>query len=65
MRLTILSSHDPEKDRELNDYLFRLEEGLSLEHRVTGFRLRNMNIKPCRGCFGCWQKNTGQVLPER
>jgi multimeric flavodoxin WrbA len=42
-----------------------------LTHQLEGagyqlelFRLREMEIAPCQGCFGCWVRNPGACLIE-
>ncbi len=29
---------------------------------VNSYHLREMNIKPCRGCFGCWVRTPGECV---
>lgn len=31
-------------------------------HAVHGFRLRDMHVRYCAGCFGCWLKTPGLCL---
>jgi FMN-dependent NADH-azoreductase len=32
------------------------------EHEITIVDVKEKNIAPCRGCFGCWQKADGHCL---
>jgi len=62
--------HEPEQPRKLtgafDDYLKRLSDALASDgHAVTVFELREMDIKYCIGCFGCWVKTPGEcIVPD-
>ncbi len=34
------------------------------EHEVNIIRVREKQIAPCRGCFGCWQRTDGHCVIE-
>jgi multimeric flavodoxin WrbA len=47
----------------------RIRELLTRQLKEAGyqldiFRLREMDIAPCQGCFGCWVRNPGACLME-
>jgi multimeric flavodoxin WrbA len=33
-------------------------------YELNTFRLREMDIAPCQGCFGCWVRNPGECLVQ-
>jgi multimeric flavodoxin WrbA len=52
-----------------NEDFNRVREILTCELQRGGcqldaFRLREMEIAPCQGCFGCWVRNPGACLIE-
>jgi len=61
VRIAILNGN-PAADRAgFDDYLKNLSDLLeSREHKVNTLRLRDMNLRYCIGCFGCWLKTPGQ-----
>ncbi len=43
------------------NYLTRFERGLAAAgSRVTRFTLRDLDVKPCTGCFKCWHTTPGR-----
>jgi hypothetical protein len=60
MRITILNG-SPDSGT-LDDYLQELTTVLQRWHQVTIFDLRDMDIKYCTGCFGCWVKKPGECV---
>jgi multimeric flavodoxin WrbA len=47
----------------LNKYLFDLTLALNDDgHSVQGVTLRDMKIRYCTGCFGCWVKKPGECV---
>jgi multimeric flavodoxin WrbA len=61
MKVTILNGNPDASDRAFEDYLSEL--GRELEkagHGVETLNLRELDIKPCLGCFGCWVKTPGR-----
>ena len=60
MRITILNG-SPDSG-ELDHYLKELVTVLQEQHEVTVFDLRDMDIKYCTGCFGCWVKKPGECV---
>ncbi len=61
MKITILNGNSDASNSGFDHYLTRLSEELVSDgHNVTGFDLREMDIKYCIGCFGCWVKTPGE-----
>ena len=61
MKITVLNGNPQADNTAFDDYLKRLSEELVSDgHNVTGFDLREMDIKYCIGCFGCWVKTPGE-----
>lgn len=64
MRITLLNG-TPADARYKNFELFLEKLAIYLDkdrHTVTNLKLRNMDIKYCTGCFGCWVKTPGECL---
>jgi len=64
MQITILNG-TPADARYKNFELFLEKLAIYLDkdrHSVTLLKLRNMDIKYCNGCFGCWVKTPGECL---
>jgi multimeric flavodoxin WrbA len=63
MNITILNGNGNPQNREFDEYVTRLTATLTAEqHTVIAFTLREMDIKFCTGCFGCWVKTPGQCV---
>jgi len=61
MKITVLNGNPHADNSWFDDYLKHLSEGLVSDgHAVTSFELREMDIKYCIGCFGCWVKSPGE-----
>ncbi len=61
MRITILNGNPETGNAAFNDYVGELSEQLgSKGHAVTILELRDMDIKYCIGCFGCWVETPGE-----
>ena len=60
MRITILNG-EPEPASEFHSYLSEVQNRLSASgHAVTTLDLRELDLKGCSGCFGCWVKTPGE-----
>lgn len=61
MKITILNgTHQP---AAIDDYLAELESLLRARgHEITHLQLRNLPLRYCIGCWGCWVKTPGQCL---
>ncbi len=60
MKIVILDGKTNSPDRSWGDYLAKLVEMLTRnEHEVSHFILKDMTIRHCTGCFGCWVKTPG------
>jgi hypothetical protein len=63
MRITILNGNPYTDKAAFDDYVKRLSDALTSDgHAVTVFELREMDIKYCTGCFGCWVKTPGECV---
>ena len=61
MKITVLNGNPDTNNASFDDYIARLSEELTSDgHAVTSFDLREMDIKYCIGCFGCWVKTPGE-----
>ncbi len=61
MRISILNGNPNAEDSGFDDYLTKLKTVLeSRDHKVMTLRLRDMDIRYCIGCFGCWVKTPGE-----
>ena len=62
MRITILNG-DPDSASAFERYVCELSESLAVAgHAVTNLDLRDLDIKGCSGCFGCWVKTPGECV---
>ena len=63
MKITILNGNGNPQNQGFDEYVTRLDAMLSAEqHTVTGLTLRELDIKFCTGCFGCWVKTPGECV---
>ena len=62
MKITIINGAPTDEWRAFEKALFNLKEKLEGRHEVEIFNVRDMNIKYCVGCFGCWTKTPGRCL---
>jgi len=63
MKITILNGNSDPDNQKFDDYLSNLAKLLKLsDNSVVHFKLREMKIRHCRGCFGCWVKTPGQCI---
>ncbi len=63
MQIAILNGNPDTQARALEDYVEQLTTMLTAQgHQVTMCTLREMDIKYCTGCFGCWVKTPGQCV---
>ena len=60
MRITILNGNPDTNKPRFDDYLEKLSNLLSRNHKVKVLQLRDMSIRYCIGCFGCWVKTPGE-----
>lgn len=60
MKVLILNGN-PHDDKKFDEYLEQLSTALeSSNHTVTIQTLKDMDIRYCIGCFGCWVKTPGE-----
>jgi multimeric flavodoxin WrbA len=63
MKITILNGNPDASNVVFDDYLKKLSDALlSDRNETTIFTLRDMDLKYCRGCFGCWVKTPGECV---
>jgi multimeric flavodoxin WrbA len=63
MKVTILNGNSNPQNQGFDEYVTRLTATLTAEqHTVMAFTLRDLDIKFCTGCFGCWMKTPGQCV---
>jgi multimeric flavodoxin WrbA len=55
MKITILNGNPDGQDAQFEGYLAQLVERLEdQQHQVTMLNLRQIDLRYCVGCFGCW-----------
>ena len=66
MKITIINGNHTDNKYRFDKKLGTLEEKLcAAGHDVTLFRLKEMQIKSCTGCWGCWVKTPGEcIIPD-
>lgn len=63
MKITILNGNPHANNNVFDSYLKELSDALvSDNHIVTILDLREMDIRYCVGCFGCWLKTPGECV---
>jgi multimeric flavodoxin WrbA len=63
MNIVVLNGNPKADNAVFEDYLEQLSAGLEAEgHEVAVLRLREMEIKHCAGCWGCWVKTPGECV---
>ena len=63
MKITILNGNPDPDNQKFDEYLNDLVKLLKLsDNRVAHFKLSEMKIRHCRGCFDCWLKKPGQCI---
>src|SRR5512140_1000898 len=61
MKITIINGNP--RPAEFDEYLVHLTACLeSRGHKVTVLNLRDMRLRHCVGCWGCWVKTPGQCV---
>ena len=63
MKIAILNGNSNPDDSSFDGYLARLERLLAAQgHRVETCTLRDLDLRSCIGCFGCWVKTPGECI---
>ncbi|MEX1308702.1 MAG: flavodoxin family protein [Eubacteriales bacterium] len=62
MKITIINGAPTDEWVAFEQAIDNLKEDLSSKHEVEIFTVRDMNIKYCIGCFGCWVKTPGRCM---
>ena len=61
MKITILNGNADPQNLEFDRFIEDLCQTWDQKgHPATHILLRDLDIKSCRGCFGCWVKTPGQ-----
>jgi len=61
LRITVLNGNPETENIAFDAYLEKLSGSLeSHNHAVRTLQLRDMDIRYCIGCFGCWVKTPGE-----
>jgi multimeric flavodoxin WrbA len=62
MRITILNG-EPDPASGFQEDVLKMAKRLTASgHQVTTLELRELDLKGCSGCFGCWVKTPGQCV---
>ena len=63
MKITILNGNPNADNVKFDNYLKELSDLLkSSKHTVTILQLRDIDVRYCIGCFGCWVKTPGECI---
>ena len=63
MQIAIANGNPDAGNTEFDTYLERLRDRLrSSAHETDLLQLRNLNVRYCVGCFGCWLKTPGRCV---
>jgi len=63
MKVAILNGNPDANNDVFDSYLKKLSDALmSDNHVVTIFNLREMDVRYCTGCFGCWVETPGECV---
>ena len=63
MKITILNGNPNADNVKFDNYLKNLSDLLeSSQHTVTILQLREIDIRYCIGCWGCWVKTPGECI---
>jgi multimeric flavodoxin WrbA len=62
MKLTIINGIPNESYAAFEEALENLRQKLSEQNEVDLFKVRDMNISYCCGCFSCWLKTPGLCI---
>ena len=63
MKITILNGNPDADNVKFDSYLKELSDLLkSSKHTVTILELRDIDVRYCIGCWGCWVKTPGECI---
>ena len=62
MEITILNGNPEEQDTTFEGYLHTLAQDMEKQHQVNIINVRDLDIRYCVGCFGCWIQNRSECL---
>lgn len=65
MKVTVFNGNPKGGRAEFDEYLSSLAEELRRRnHEVEVVALRDLNLRRCTGCFGCWVKTPGRCVQK-
>jgi hypothetical protein len=65
MNITILNGNPNDGDGPFHEYVGGLSTSLSsVGHEVNTLPLRDLHIRHCTGCFGCWVRTPGRCVQD-
>ena len=63
MKITILNGNPEDQANSFDGYLNNLQNMLNVQgHNAATLQLRELDLRFCTGCFGCWIKTPGQCV---
>ena len=63
MKITILNGNPDPNNLDFERYVQQLDQTLQArQHKVTTIPLRDLDLRYCTGCFGCWVKTPGECI---
>ena len=63
MKILILDGNPDQSNMQFEEYLADLTEELhGLDNEAMQIKLRDMDIRYCTGCWGCWVKTPGKCV---
>lgn len=65
MKILIIDGHPKAGDANYQGYLQELADAFEAsEHRAENLILRDLDVKYCVGCWGCWVKTPGRCIAK-
>jgi len=65
MRVTLLNGNPEVENEAFDRFAATLGEALGQRgHELRAFTLRDLDVRPCTGCFGCWVKRPGRCIVD-
>lgn len=62
MEITLINGNPDSSNILFEEKITKFIEFLSKKHNVNSFILRDLEIKPCTGCFNCWVQKPGECI---
>ena len=64
MKITIFNGNPNPENIAFDSYIVKLGSLLKKNHTASVFTIRDLDIKPCAGCWGCWVKTPGKCVAQ-